>query len=95
MSVRLAKDGGTVLWYGVMAPQDVAAVSPYEVYRRQLTIKGSFAQVECFSRAIAALRSGRVRTTGIITHRFALDQFGDCLGAVRDDRSCLKAIIEM
>ncbi len=95
MSVRLAKDGGTVLWYGVMAPEDMAAVSPYEVYRRQLSIKGSFAQVECFSRAIAALRSGRVKTTGIITHRFGLDQFGDCLEVVRSDRSCLKAIIEI
>lgn len=95
MSVRLAKDGGTVLWYGVMAPEDMAAVSPYEVYRRELSIKGSFAQVECFPRAIAALRSGRVKTTGIITHRFGLDEFGDCLEAVRADRSCLKAIIEI
>jgi len=95
MSVQLAKDGGTVLWYGVMAPEDVAAVSPFEVYRRQLSIKGSFAQVECFPRAIAALRSGRVKTTGIITHRFGLDQFGDCIEAVRADRSCLKAVIEI
>ena len=95
MCVPLARDGGTIMWYGVTRPGDTAAVSPYEVYRRQLSIRGSFAQVDCFPRAIAALRSGRVKTTGIITHRYSLDEFAQCLETVRGDRSCLKSVIEL
>jgi D-arabinitol dehydrogenase (NADP+) len=91
--VALAHDGGTVLIYGVTRPEDRIPVSPYDIYRRELTIKGSFAQVNSFPAAIAALRSGRVRTEGIITHRFPLDRFGDALESVRGDATCLKAAV--
>jgi D-arabinitol dehydrogenase (NADP+) len=92
--VPLAKDGGTVLFYGVTRPTDEIRISPYEVYRRELTIKGSFAQVTSFPRAIEYLRSGRVETEGLITHRFGLDGFDAALDAVRNDPTCHKAIVE-
>jgi len=38
-------------------------ISPYDVFRRELTIKGSFAQCFSFDRAVLALRHGRVRST--------------------------------
>jgi D-arabinitol dehydrogenase (NADP+) len=48
-------------------------VEPCDIFRRQLTVKGSFAQVNCFDRSLAMLRSGRVRTDGLVTHRLALE----------------------
>lgn len=90
---RLAKDNGTVLVYGMCDEEDRVAWSPYEIFRRQLTVKGSFAQVNCFDRSLGMLRSGRIRGDGLITHRFRLDQYGDALAAVRSDPTCLKAII--
>jgi D-arabinitol dehydrogenase (NADP+) len=93
LCVPLARDGGTVLIYGMTAEKEVLHVYPYEVFRRELTIKGSFAQVHCFDRALLALRSGRVRTTGIVTNRFALGDYGRALEALGTDRSCLKAAI--
>jgi D-arabinitol dehydrogenase (NADP+) len=92
-ALSLVRDRGTVLVYGVTDPQDRIALSPYDVYRRELTIKGSFAQVSSFPRAIAMLRSGHVRTEGLITHRFPLDRFGEALDAVRNDPSCHKAVV--
>jgi D-arabinitol dehydrogenase (NADP+) len=86
--------GGTVLVYGVTPEQAVWPVSPYDVFRRELTIKGSFSQAFSFERALRMLRAGRVRTDGMITHRFGLDGYGDALAAVSGDTSCLKAIIE-
>lgn len=90
----LVKDGGTMLVYGMADEEDRVPFSPYEIFRRELTIKGSFAQTHCFDRALAVLRSGRVRTEGILTHRFDLDGFGDALEALRSDPSCLKSAIE-
>jgi D-arabinitol dehydrogenase (NADP+) len=92
-AVGLTKMGGTLMVYGMASAEDRLAVSPYEIFRRQLTIKGSFAQTHCFDRAIALLRSGRVRTDGIVTHRFGLDGFGDALQALSSDPTCLKSAI--
>lgn len=89
----LARDGGTVFIYGMSDEQATVPLRPYEVFRRQLTIKGSFAQTHCFERALRALQSGRVRTGGIVTHEFALADYGDALEAVRSDPSCVKAVI--
>lgn len=92
-ALPLVADGGTMLVYGMAGEGERMALSPYEVFRRELTIKGSFAQTHCFDRALAVLRSGRVRTQGILTHRFPLERYGDALAALRDDPRCLKAAI--
>ncbi len=94
VATPLTRDGGTVLWYGITSPADRVPVSPYDVYRREITIKGSFAQVTSFRHAVRALQTGRIHTDGLTTHVFALDDFGRALGAVRRERSCLKAVID-
>ncbi|HEY8045539.1 MAG TPA: zinc-dependent alcohol dehydrogenase family protein [Streptosporangiaceae bacterium] len=92
--VPLTRSGGTVMFYGVTEPEDLVRVSPYDVFRREITIKGSFAEIDSFPAAIAALRSGRARTEGLITHRFKLDDYAGALDALRSDRTVHKIIIE-
>jgi D-arabinitol dehydrogenase (NADP+) len=92
--VPLARNGGTVMFYGVTDPGDLVQVSPYDVFRREISIRGSFAAINTFPAAIAALRSGRVRTDGLITHRFKLDEYAAALEALRHDRTVHKVIIE-
>jgi D-arabinitol dehydrogenase (NADP+) len=92
--VPLTRSGGTVMFYGVTEPEDLVRVSPYDVFRREITIKGSFAEINAFPAAIAALRSGRARTDGLITHRFPLDDYASALETLRGDRTVHKIIIE-
>src|SRR6266516_2042147 len=92
--VPLTRSGGTVMFYGVTEPEDLVRVSPYDVFRREITIKGSFAEIDSFPAAIAALRTGRARPAGLITHRFPLDDYADALDALRGDRTVHKIIIE-
>ena len=66
---------------------------PYDLFRREITIKGSFAEIASFPAAIAALRSGRVRTDGLITHRFGLDAYGEALDAFSNDKTLHKAVV--
>jgi D-arabinitol dehydrogenase (NADP+) len=75
-----------VLIYGVTREADLVQFHPFDVFRREITIKGSFAEVTSFDAAISALRSGRVKTDGIITHRFHLDDYADALEAVASRR---------
>ena len=91
--IALTRDGGTVFVYGMAGEEEQMAIRPYEVFRRELTIKGSFAQYFGFPRSLAVLRSGRVKTEGMITHSFGLDAYGDALDAVRADPTCLKATV--
>jgi D-arabinitol dehydrogenase (NADP+) len=93
-TLPLLRDGGTLFVYGMADETKRLAVSPYEIFRRELTIKGSFSQSHSFERAVRALRTGRVRSEGIITHRFGLDAFETALDTVRSDRSCIKAVVE-
>src|SRR3954453_2217835 len=74
--VPLTRNGGTVLIYGVTRNEEIVEFPPFDVFRREITIKGSFAEITSFGAAIEALRNGRVRTEGMITHRFGLDDYG-------------------
>jgi D-arabinitol dehydrogenase (NADP+) len=93
MCLPLTRDGGTVLIYGMAEERAILPMRPYEVFRRELTVKGSFAQTHCFDRALSVLRSGRVQTEGIVTHEFRLGEYENALEAVRDDPGCMKAVI--
>lgn len=88
----LVRDGGTVFVYGMADATDEVRWRPYEIFKRQLVVKGSFAQMDCFDRALAVLRSGRVRTEGMVTSRFSLGDYGDALDALGGDS--LKVVID-
>jgi D-arabinitol dehydrogenase (NADP+) len=89
----LTRNGGTAVFYGVTDEADRVSISPYDVFRRELTIKGSFAEISSFPAAIAALRAGRARTDGLITHRFGLDDYALALEALRSDRTAHKVVV--
>ena len=91
--VPLTRNGGTVLIYGVTRGEDVVRFHPFDVFRREITIKGSFAEMTSFDAAIAALRTGRVRTDGIITHRFSLDDYGKAVETLASDPTAHKVVI--
>lgn len=92
-AIGLTRTCGTILVYGMAAEDATWSIPPYEVFRRELTIKGSFAQQFVFDRAVDGLRSGLIDTSGIITHRFGLGEFRQALDAISDS-AVVKAVIE-
>jgi D-arabinitol dehydrogenase (NADP+) len=94
-ALGMVRDGGTMFVYGMADQAARLPVSPYDVFRRELTIKGSFAQCFSFDRAVRALRNGRVRPDGMITHRFPLASYPQAVETVRNDRTCVKAVVQL
>lgn len=92
-TVGLTRSGGTVMFYGVTDPDDLVSLSPYDIFRREITIKGSFAEISSFPQTISALRNGRTSPEGLITHRFSLDQYGEALDALQNDRTVHKIVL--
>lgn len=93
--VPLARRGGQVLIYGVARPGQSVSFEPFDVFRREITIKGSFAEMTSFGAAIAALTSGRVRTDGIVSHTFGLDRFDQALDTLQHHRGAHKVMVTL
>lgn len=92
-TLELTRVGGTVMVYGMTAESARWTVSPYDIFRRELTIKGSFAQQFSFDRAMTVLRTGRVDTGGMITHRFGLTDYDQALAAVASSEAIKTVIV--
>ena len=83
-TLPLTRTGGTVFVYGMTPESAVWPVSPYDIFRRELTIRGSFAQQFSFDRALGALRSGHVDVSGLVSRRFCLDDYDQALASLSD-----------
>ena len=59
--------------FGLTGPDDVMNLKPFEVFLKELTIKGSFVNPNTFERACRLLESGAVKTEQIITDIIPLD----------------------
>ena len=73
---------GCLLVYGMARFGDRVPWSPYDIFRRQIHIVGSFAQIDTMDRAAALLASGKIDTTGLITHRYPLHEYSRALDNV-------------
>jgi L-iditol 2-dehydrogenase len=83
-AVEAARPGGTVMWVGVASPEAKVAVRPYDIFRRELTIRGSYTNPYVMERSLALLASGRVNWEAIVTHRYPLDDFERAWAAHRE-----------
>jgi len=65
--------------YAVYAYAATAQITPADIMRRELRIKGSFAQIDCFPRALAYLESKKVKVDEIVTHEVPLRDYQKAL----------------
>lgn len=90
---RYVADRGKLLLFGVCPPDSRISISPYEVYRRELRIYGSFSLLYTASQAVELIKSGRVRVEPLISHRFPLERFEEAFRLKREDPNPMKVMI--
>ena len=78
-ALQFERRGGTLLVYGVYPETDVVRFNPFDLFRREITIKGSFAQIDAFPRALAYLESGKIKVNEIVSDEFELKDWGRVL----------------
>lgn len=83
-AVEAARPGGTVMWVGVAPPEAEVAVKPYDLFKKELTIRGSFTNPYVMERSLALLASGRLNWETIVTHRYSLEDFDQAWEAHRE-----------
>jgi D-arabinitol dehydrogenase (NADP+) len=78
-AIRFTRRRGTIMVYAVYPDHAIAQITPADIMRRELTIKGSFAQIDCFPRALDYLESGKVKVDEIVTHEIPLRDYQKAL----------------
>jgi 2-desacetyl-2-hydroxyethyl bacteriochlorophyllide A dehydrogenase len=77
------RNEGKLLLFGVNPADAHVAVSPYDVYRKDLEIYGSFALRFTFHDAIALLQSGSVDVRTLVSERFPVERFPEAFQLAR------------
>jgi D-arabinitol dehydrogenase (NADP+) len=91
--IKFTKYGAKIIVYGVCEKKDMVKINPYEIFRKELKIIGSFAQTHCFDRSIKYLENKIVRVDKLITHRFNLENYEEALNVFMNEKNKIKVII--
>lgn len=89
-----AAKGATVLLFSVPSIGTSFDLSLFDVFKKELTIKGSFVNPDTHGRAVELLNTGKVNITPLITHRYSIDEMEKAILAQMGMES-IKVIVKM
>jgi L-iditol 2-dehydrogenase len=89
-AMQMARRGGTVVVMGVADRSAEIPIRPYDLYERQLTLRGSFIRNFDFQRAVRLL--GRLELESLVTAEFALDRLPEAIETVAAGKG-LKTVV--
>lgn len=92
-AVEYVEPDGTFLLFGVAPRGASMRLEPYEVFRRDLRIVGSFAVKKTMQYALNLLGSGAIDVRDLISSQYPLERFGDALEEVLTGKDRLKVQI--
>lgn len=93
LAVDLAAVRGTVMVYGVAKEGATASLKPYDIFSKELTIKGSFAQIHSLGRAVDMMKAGALKADGIVTDIVGFEDFDRALSNLSDSEQ-VKTVFE-
>ncbi len=89
---RFAKKGANIVLFSVPKVEARFELPLFDVYKKELTIKGSFVNPDTHSRAVALLNAGKLDFSQIITHRFPLEKIDEAIAMQMSDQS-IKVVV--
>lgn len=92
MLTRTASAGLPARSVSVSSIPEQNAIADILIVGDEITILGSFSETYKFPAAIDYLDRGKVKVSGIVNKTFKLEQWGECLEAMRN-KSAIKAAI--
>ncbi len=89
-AMQMTRRGGTVVVMGVADRSSEIPIRPYDLYERQLTLRGSFIRNFDFQRAVRLL--GRLELESLVTAEFGLEQLNEAIDTVAAGKG-LKTVV--
>ena len=92
LALSCLEPGGRLLVFGVASEKDIWKIKPYDLYKRELTIIGSFINPYEMDGALNLLASGAVDVKPLISHVIGLDSLEKALK--RELPNALKILVK-
>lgn len=89
-AMRYLRPQGKLWVFGVAPASSAISIAPYEIFRKDLKIIGSFALNQTFPEAIAMIRYGVVNVAPLVSHTFGLEEFPEALRVAEHDARRMK-----
>lgn len=93
-AVGAATKGGKILLFGVPSPDAKMEVSLSDIYKKELTIKGSFINPDTQEEAVRLINGNKLNLEPIITHRYDLEKIDEAIHKQMDSDSLKVMIIQ-
>ncbi len=86
--------GGTLLAFTMAAPEERLALSPYDLYFREVEIVPSYsAGPEDMREALSLLSSRRIEVGDLVTHRFGIELAPEAFARAADPEGSVKVLL--
>jgi 2-desacetyl-2-hydroxyethyl bacteriochlorophyllide A dehydrogenase len=85
-----ARPRGKIWIFGVAPDHATVQFSPYEIFRKDLSIIGSFAVNRTFHESIMMIRSGKINLRPLVSHQLPIKDFQEGLRLAQEDPRRMK-----
>jgi len=92
---QFVSPGGKVILYGIVPPDQMARMNPFDICRKDLQVIGSFSSVNACVIAQELLASGMIKVEHLISHRFSIQEWGKAIETARDPAKGMRSIVLM
>ena len=77
--IEIVKPGGTLVIFGVTPHNETVPVVPYDLYKRDIAVTGSFLNPFTFQDAVRLIGSSRINFDSLTVDKYPLDNINDAL----------------
>lgn len=91
-AISLAGKKSTVMLFGLTRPNDTISVKPFEIFKKEITVKASYINPYTQKRALALIESGRINVDAMIGEKISVDELPSLLSD-KKRRSAGKTIV--
>jgi len=78
-AIEIAGNKAIVMMFGLTKPDEAMSLKPFEVFRKELTLKASYINPYTQKRALALIDSGRLDVSSMVCDMCGLNQLADIL----------------
>ena len=82
-ALSAARKGGQVLLFGVASPETEISASPFDIFSKELSIKGSLINPYTHQEAVMLLLQKTVDVSPLISHRISIDRITETMSNQR------------
>ncbi|KAG9193463.1 D-arabinitol dehydrogenase (NADP+) [Alternaria panax] len=92
-AIEYVRKGGKLVVYGVYDESVKIAWSPFRIWENEITILASFCSMSHIPHVLEYVNTGRLKLGGITNKTYRIEQWAECLDAVRKQEVVKAAIV--